>query len=271
MNLMLSWSKPQSKAVASALHDWLPSVLPGIEPWISTKDIDKGREWFQELQGTLASTKVCIICVTEENVRSPWIYYEVGAIATNGPDVLICPYLINIEPRFLSGSPLAQWQCTNAPRDDTWELIKSLNANALPNKYDVQLLQREYETCWTQFEAKLGALPSATDVDETIEDPIDALAGLSLTPEATRLLLAAANDPHGIILYMRMMSGANILTNRINMITDQSARSAAKWKGALDLLLSADLIEPRGNKGESFAVTDKGFSVADAIRDEEAT
>ncbi len=271
MNLMLSWSKPQSKAVASELHDWLPSVLPGIEPWLSTKDIDKGREWFQELQGTLASTKVCIICVSEENVRSPWIYYEVGAIATNGPDVLIYPYLINVEPRFLSGGPLAQWQCTNASRDDTWELIKSLNSNALSNKHDVQLLQRNYETCWAQFENKLDALPSATDVDETIENSIEALAGVSLTPEATQLLLTSANDTHGRILYIPMLNGTSIITNRIDMITDQSARNVAKWKGALDLLLSADLIEPLGHKGENFAVTDKGFRVAKALRAEEAT
>ncbi|MFC1763548.1 TIR domain-containing protein [Planctomycetota bacterium] len=267
MNLMISWSKPQSKTVATALHDWLPSVLPGIEPWISSKDIDKGREWFQELQSILASTKVCIICVTEENVRSPWIYYEVGAIATNGSGVLICPYLINIDSSILSGGPLAQWQCTNATHDDTWDLIKSLNANALSNKHDISLLQGSYETRWRDLESKLCSLPSAIDIDNTIEGPVEELTDVPLTSEATELLLEASQDPHGKILYIRTMSGTDIKTNGKNMIEDQSARTVAKWKGALDLLLDADLIETRGYEGSVFAVTDMGYNVADSLRD----
>ena len=41
-NLLLFWAKEQSEAVALALHEWLPRVVPGIKPWMSTEDIAKG-------------------------------------------------------------------------------------------------------------------------------------------------------------------------------------------------------------------------------------
>lgn len=48
---------------------------------MSSKDIDKGKQWFGELQEFLSDATSWIICVTSEIVRSPWIYCETGAIA----------------------------------------------------------------------------------------------------------------------------------------------------------------------------------------------
>jgi hypothetical protein len=47
---------------------------------------------------------------------------------------------------------------------------------------------------------------------------------------------------------------------------DQSARSVARWKGALDTLISYGLLEERGYKGEVFALTERGFEAADLLR-----
>ena len=78
MDLLIGWSKKRSKEMASAFHGWLPRVVPGFRPWMSSKDIDKGKQWLSELQGFLGEATSCIICVTAEDVRSPWIYYETG-------------------------------------------------------------------------------------------------------------------------------------------------------------------------------------------------
>ncbi|MGH9429528.1 MAG: TIR domain-containing protein, partial [Terriglobia bacterium] len=154
MDLLVIWSKPQSKIAAEALHSWLPTVIPGIKPWMSSKDIAKGREWFRELQGVLEHTRVCIICVTAENVRSPWIYFEAGAIAAKGPKVLICPYLVGVSQSMLADGPLGEWQCTIADQGDTWELIKSLNSSALV-VLDVSLLKRNFSARWPDFAAQI--------------------------------------------------------------------------------------------------------------------
>ena len=76
MDVLISWSKKQSKEMAVVFHSWLPKVVPGFKPWMSSKDIDKGKQWFSELQDFLGEASSCVIFVTAENVRSPWIYYE---------------------------------------------------------------------------------------------------------------------------------------------------------------------------------------------------
>ena len=267
MNVLLSWSKDQSKAAASAFYEWLPAVVPGIEPWMSSKDISKGREWSRELHGVLEETRICIICLTPENVRSPWIYYETGAIATNGPDVLICPYLLGISPNMLADGPLSQRQCTLATRDDTWELIKSLNINALDSKHDANLLEGNFQSQWPDFETHLHLILAieAEDAEEFVATDADQLAGANLSSEARTMIMLVAKDKHGLLLYTSTSSGTSFQTHGHNLCHDQSPRTIAKWKAALDDLVACNILEPRGHKNEVFALKEIGFKIADVL------
>ena len=42
-NVFITWSKERSKAAALALRGWLPLVIQAVEPWMSDKDIGKGK------------------------------------------------------------------------------------------------------------------------------------------------------------------------------------------------------------------------------------
>jgi hypothetical protein len=267
MNLFISWSKPQSKAVALALHSWLPIVLPGIDPWMSSKDIDKGKDWFRELQNVLSESHVCLICVTPDNVRSPWIYYEVGAIAAKDPDVLICPYLVGVSPSILSDGPLGKWQCTVAEEGDTWELIKSLNTNALSSRHELSLVKANFHDNWPNLFEKLGLiLLSDDDSQGFVQTDADHVAGVNLSTEARSLLIEASQDRNGYILYQQ--NDDHFQTNEKDLCQDKSARSVAKWKGALDTLVSYGLLEEGGDSGGIFTLTDRGFEAADLLRGE---
>ena len=145
MDVLISWSKKQSREMAAVFHGWLPKVVPGFQPWMSSKDIDKGKQWFGELQDFLGEATSCIICVTAENVRSPWIYYETGAIATKKQDVLVCPYLVGIGVSMIADGPLAQYQCTEATKDDTLALIRSLKQSTSPSRTMKGLLCGNFE------------------------------------------------------------------------------------------------------------------------------
>jgi hypothetical protein len=71
LDILLTWSGLASHEIASFLHGWLPSVLPGIQPWISDEDIAKGKKWFPELMGQLSRANTSITVITPDNVRSP--------------------------------------------------------------------------------------------------------------------------------------------------------------------------------------------------------
>lgn len=81
MKVFISWSKNLSKDCAEILSDWIKCTLQASEPWVSSKDIDKGSLWFNEINDQLKDTKVGIVCLTKENKSNPWILFESGALA----------------------------------------------------------------------------------------------------------------------------------------------------------------------------------------------
>jgi TIR domain len=78
--VFLSWQGNHSKAVATALHAWLPLMIHGVEPWMSTH-IPAGDVWTKELSGALSAAKCGVICVTHTNKDKPWLQFESGAIS----------------------------------------------------------------------------------------------------------------------------------------------------------------------------------------------
>ncbi len=49
MKVFLSWSGEASQAVATALHNWLPSIITPIKPFMSSADINAGDKWRDDL------------------------------------------------------------------------------------------------------------------------------------------------------------------------------------------------------------------------------
>jgi len=271
MDLLISWSKAQSHVVGMALHKWLPTVIPSIRPWISSKDIAKGREWFRELQNALAQARACIICITPENVRSPWIYYETGAIAAKEPEVFIYPYLVGVSPNMLSDGPLEKWQCTTADREDTWALIKSLNSDVLTSRHNLSLLETNFGVRWPAFAAQIQPVIDTEVEDEAgfVATDADLLAGVNLSAEARTIILAVSQDSNGMLLYTKSTdSGPSFQVNGVNLCPDQLPRTVARWKAAMDHLIAHKILEAHGDQGMVFLLTAKGYEIADVLRSE---
>ena len=58
----------------------MPLVVSYVEPWLSDADIEAGERWGQSIATELAASNFGIVCITSENVNSPWVLFEaVGA------------------------------------------------------------------------------------------------------------------------------------------------------------------------------------------------
>lgn len=88
----------------------------------------------------------------------------------------------------------------------------------------------------------------------------------SISPDASELLIEASSDAQGTVMNLQLMSGCTVQTNNRAFIESGNARSEARWRGAVDELSRAGLIEDRGGQHELFFVTGEGYRVADLLK-----
>lgn len=147
MKLFISWSKDTSHAVALVLHDWLPLVVPSADPWVSSEDIAKGTRGRDAIVKELAGTGQGVICLTQQNVREPWINFEAGALSNHSPDPRVRTVLFDLKPSDVVG-PLSDFQHTNLnDRDDVFKLVASIN-EASDQKISDRQLSTYFEKFW---------------------------------------------------------------------------------------------------------------------------
>ena len=151
MKVFISWSGQRSQAVAELISDWLKCVIQASQPWISTRDIDRGAIWFSEINDKLKDVSVGIVCLTQENKNKPWILFETGALAKGLSTNKVCTFLIDLKPEDLK-DPLAQFNHTTPNKESVWELVRTINNCLVDKSLDDRILKQVFNTYWEQFE-----------------------------------------------------------------------------------------------------------------------
>lgn len=155
VRVFISWSGQRSKAIAEIFSDWMKCVIQASQPWISTRDIDRGAIWFSEINDKLKDVSVGVVCLTQENKNRPWILFETGALAKGLSTNRVCTFLIDLKPQDLQ-DPLAQFNHTTPDKFSVWELIKTINACLAEKALDERILKQVFDTYWPQFEESFG-------------------------------------------------------------------------------------------------------------------
>jgi len=201
MKIFISWSGPRSQAVAELLKDWIKILLQATEPWISSKDIDRGSIWFSEIHGQLGESAVGIVCLTPENKDKPWILFESGAIAKGIQTSRVCTILLDLEPSAID-PPLAQFNHTRADREDMLKLVKDINKWLGDRGLPDALVERTFNTNWPDFESGIakakGLLPKQAEPKRSNESLLDEILQntRSLTAQVSKLTHdTSANGP----------------------------------------------------------------------------
>ena len=82
-----------------------------LECFVSDQDIASGSDWWDKIKKELRTCKLGILCITKENLRAPWIYFEAGAMVAH--EVPSIPLLISCSIDALSSTPLNGKQAIN--------------------------------------------------------------------------------------------------------------------------------------------------------------
>lgn len=186
MKVFISWSGPRSRALATALRRWLPDVIQNVRPWMSETDISAGARWGREIEKELEDTKFGILCLTRENVLSPWINFEAGALAKTVADSHVCPYLLGLNPADLPQGPLAQFQAKRAEKADTWDLVVAINHAMGDGALADDQLRRTFDRWWPDLQQDIEAIPEAPVAHEPartlhsmVEEVLELVRGLA--------------------------------------------------------------------------------------------
>jgi hypothetical protein len=184
--VFLSWSGEKSRAVALALHDWLPRVINEIEPFMSRKDIAAGALWQLEIASQLESTAFGIVCVTTENQNSRWLNFEAGALAKELGLARVVPLAIDLTDVDVK-PPLGQYQVKGISKPEIFDVLQSVNEKCdRPLAEDV--LRDSCDQWWERLESKLTEIaashppdPSERTDKELLQEILAGLRALQTT------------------------------------------------------------------------------------------
>ena len=157
MKIFISWSGKPSLNVATALRDWLPYIFNGIELFVSSEDIRKGKRWPLEVSKELDASNFGIVCLTPDNLEAPWLLFESGALSKSVKEASVYTLLVGgLRIGDIEG-PLSHFQHTLFEKEDFFKLIKSINEALGPTKQDDARLKKIFDKFWDELEANVSA------------------------------------------------------------------------------------------------------------------
>lgn len=127
--VFISWSRPYSKKIALALKYTLEKEIfrgTGLQCFVSDVDIASGEDWWNKIKKELKSSGMGILCVTKQNVKEPWIFFEGGALVAN--NVSTIPLLISCDLKALEHSPFNSKECVQFYEENKFlKMISDIN------------------------------------------------------------------------------------------------------------------------------------------------
>lgn len=170
MRVFISWSGARSRAIAELLHQWLPLILQDVRPYFSPDDVTKGVRWESEIVSVLEETRVGILCLTDDNLHSPWLMFEAGALSKSLRGTRICPLLFGIEESDVP-SPLTAFRAAEFNKAGMKRVIDTIN-NDLAEKLSPDALKKAFDKSWPQLESSIRAELEKPQVNSTRRTPL---------------------------------------------------------------------------------------------------
>lgn len=239
MKIFISWSGSRSHQIGKALYDWIPYLLPYTTPFISESDISAGDRWAINIANELEASNFGLICITPENIDSPWVMFEAGALSKSIMDARVIPILFEIDFSGITG-PLSQFQAKKLDKQGITEVIRSIN-----NRSDHGILEGRISTLvdslWPQLDSSLSKINTQPFIEKKKRPPHEILeeviAEIRTLNNSFRLIDSESGESNVALLRGHSIRGYN---NLHTALQEESIRSLGyEW-----LLLISNEIAP---------------------------
>ncbi|MDN3593486.1 TIR domain-containing protein [Zunongwangia endophytica] len=229
-----------SRDIAEILRQWIPGVIQAAKPYYSPDDITKGTRWNSEISKELDASKVGIICLTKDNLNSPWIMFEAGALSKNLEKSKVCPILFGIEPSDIKG-PLIQFQASKFSKKEIKRVTKMINEELSDSSLSNDVLENVFDMWWPRLEEQInGALEKARTVkDKDLRSERDLLEEILSLSRSLSISRKRRNDD--FIHPGAIEDIIDTIENLTNLATEQSNSvildSLEKFRPPLDYII----------------------------------
>jgi hypothetical protein len=139
---------------------------------MSDEDLPKGKRWLIEVAKQLSGSSFGIVCLTPENLESPWVHFEAGALSKL-EGAYLWTYLHDLKPADVKG-PLEDFQHTQFSKDEIKKLVGTINS-ASETKLEEQRFNETFETYWPKMEERLKQIPknpSSPPIKRRVDDMV---------------------------------------------------------------------------------------------------
>jgi hypothetical protein len=167
---------------------------------------------------------------------------------------------------YFSGQPVVMESVDLKQYQDLQSFKESCQSRGLYESYDSHSDFKDKFYRQLQLKINQHEIFSNTDGAEQDLEPIQSKTKLpSLSDEARIILKEASLDPHGHVLYLRVIGGTHVQVNGKDLTSSNERREIARWEAAIQELMKQQLLVAIGNKGEIFELTNLGYQIADMI------
>jgi len=166
MKIFISWSGTPSHNIALALKDWLPFLFTGIEPFVSSEGVRKGKRWQIEIAKELESSNFGIVCLTPDNTEEPWILFESGALSKSLNESSVSTLLTGGLRNGDIEGPLSHFQHTSFEKEDFFKLLTAINDSQQSGKQDTARLQKIFDKFWEELRVSVEKALKTTEKSE---------------------------------------------------------------------------------------------------------
>ena len=107
IKIFISWSKDTSKALAQTTKDFLEDVFHGHIDFPISTGLPFAVNMDEKIHEDMMESQKCIVCITLENYKAPWLMYESGVIygknyGKDKANMIVYPLLFDDIPDYTS-------------------------------------------------------------------------------------------------------------------------------------------------------------------------
>lgn len=161
--IFISWSKNLSHELANETKVFLENVLSHSVDFFFSPDMYKGTCVDQEIHKNLLDCDKCIVCITSDNFKNPWLLYESGIVYGSNyhktDKTIIVPILFENIPEWSSwiDKPLNRYVPIQIKKINN-EFSSGKNdfkkfIHQLSDEYKIPI--NKFEFNWKKFESKI--------------------------------------------------------------------------------------------------------------------